>query len=168
MYANTQKFIEFQLTVNVAALVVNVVIAINDYNHIVTELLEDIDVVTKPNKTASDSDQSYDKPQSPTSSKNHLDEIDVLVNPEDKNHEKIDVLMEPGEIDISNNVETNVLEKHEEMDIPKKWASQGILQKLMYRKNMKKWISQRILRKLMYLGSLNKLMYRRSLKTLRS
>ncbi|PWA36908.1 frigida-like protein [Artemisia annua] len=95
-----------------------------DYDRIVTELLEDIDVVPKPNRTASDSDQSYDKPQSPTYLKNHLDEIDVSVNPEDKNHE-----LEPGEIDILNTVETNVLEKHEELDIPKTPAETDVSEK---------------------------------------
>ncbi|GJT42962.1 FRIGIDA-like protein [Tanacetum coccineum] len=92
-----------------------------DYDRIVTGLLEDIDVVPKPNRTASDSDQSYDKPQSPNSSKKHLDEIDVSMNLEDKNHEQTDVSMEPGEINVS--------EKHEEMDIPKNPADTDVLEK---------------------------------------
>nr|GEU31867.1 protein FRIGIDA-like [Tanacetum cinerariifolium] len=126
-----------------------------DYDRIVTELLEDIDVVPKPNRTASDSDQSYDKPQSPTSSKNHLDEIDVSINPEDQNqtdvsmetnvsekHEEIDILKNPAESDVSeepeeidivkNPEETDVFKKPEEADVSEKPEEADVSEKPEY------------------------------------
>ncbi|GJR99048.1 FRIGIDA-like protein 3 [Tanacetum coccineum] len=127
-----------------------------DYDRIVTELLEDVDVVPKRNRTASDSDHE-DKPevknheQADVSVETYVsekhEEMDILKNPAEsgasEKPEEIDIAKNPEEADVSEKPEyveilknpkpavseLEMLEKHEEMDILKNPAESDVSEK---------------------------------------